>query len=250
VNLEVIWHDLECGGYEQDLPLWRELAAAHAPAPDGRVLDIGAGTGRVALALARAGHHVVALDLDADLLAALSERADAQALNVATLHGDARDLELELDGERFALCAVPMQTIQLFGGDAARGDFIRAAAGQLSEHGVLAIAIAAAKDFEEFQWHDGDPFPLPDIVERDGVIYCSQPTAVRREGAGFVLERRREVIDAAGERTQSQNVIALDTVTAAAIEEAGQRAGLKPLGVRLVAATAEHIGSEVVLLGR
>jgi SAM-dependent methyltransferase len=248
MKLEVIWHDLECGGYEQDLPLWRELAVAHAPAPGGRVLEVGAGTGRVTLALARAGHEVVALDLDAELLAALSERARIHDLNVQTCQGDARGLDLV--GERFSLCAVPMQTIQLFGGDAARSDFISAAARHLTEHGVLAIAIAAAKDFEEFEWHDGDPFPLPDIVERGGSVYCSQPTAVRRDGSGFVLKRRREVIDAAGGRRQSENVIVLDTVTATGIEEAGQRAGLRPLGVRLIAPTGEHIGSEVVLLGR
>lgn len=248
MNADVIWHDLECGAYEQDLPLWRELAATHAPAPDGRVLDVGAGTGRVSLALAQAGHQVLALDLDQELLAALSERAGRQALDVPTLHGDAR--ELHVAGQLFSLCAVPMQTVQLFGGDDARGDFIRAAARHLTDEGVLAIAIAATKDFEEFEWHDGDPFPLPDIVERDGTVYCSQPTAVRRDGSSFVLERRREVIDAAGQRRQSQNVIVLDTVSAAGIEEAGQRAGLQPLGVRMVAPTGEHIGSEVVLLGR
>ena len=53
-------------------PLWHELAAA----PDG-VLDVGAGTGRVALGLARAGHAVTALGLDAVLLDVLSERARA-----------------------------------------------------------------------------------------------------------------------------------------------------------------------------
>lgn len=248
MNAEVIWHDLECGAYEQDLPLWRELAAAHAPVPQGRVLDVGAGTGRVSLALAQAGHQVLALDLDQDLLAVLSQRAGRQALKIPTQQGDARDLELA--GQEFSLCAVPMQTIQLFGGEQARGDFIAAAARHLTPDGVLAIAIAATKDFEEFEWQDGDPFPLPDILERNGTVYCSQPTAVRRDGASFVLERRREVINAAGERSQSQNVIVLDTVSAAAIEEAGQRAGLKPLGVRLVAPTGEHIGSEVVLLGR
>jgi SAM-dependent methyltransferase len=248
VSSAVIWHDLECGAYQQDLPLWRELGATFALVPDGRILDVGAGTGRVSLALAQAGHQVVALDLDQELLAALSERAARQALNVPTLHVDAR--RLDLPGERFSLCVVPMQTIQLFGGDDARGDFIAAVARHLTKGGVLAIAIAATEDFEEFEWHDGDPFPLPDILERDETVYCSQPTAVRRDGSTFVLERRREVIDPAGERWQSQSLIVLDTVSAAAIAEAGQRAGLKPLGVRTVAPTAEHIGSEVVLLGR
>ena len=42
-------------------------------AAGGPVLDLGAGTGRVALDLARAGHEVVALDLDAGLLAALRD---------------------------------------------------------------------------------------------------------------------------------------------------------------------------------
>jgi len=248
VKAEVIWHDLECGGYEQDLPLWLELAASFAPASGGRVLDVGAGSGRVSLVLAKAGHDVLALDLDQDLLAALRERAARQALDVATLQADAR--MLDLPGERFALCVVPMQTIQLFGGEDARGGFVQAAARHLTQDGVLAIAIAATEAFEEFEWQDGDPFPLPDILERDGRVYCSQPTAVRRDGSSFVLERRREVIDAAGGRQQSQNVIVLDTVSAAGIEEAGQRAGLKPLGVRLIAPTGEHIGSEVVLLGR
>lgn len=160
---EVIWHDLECGAYAADLPLWRELAAAFAPAPAGRILDIGAGTGRVSLALAQAGHNVVALDLDRDLLSALSERAVRQTLDVPTLNLDAR--ALDIPGQRFSLCVVPMQTIQLFGGAAARAEFIGAAALHLTDAGVLAMAIAATESFEEFEWHDGSPFPLPDILE-------------------------------------------------------------------------------------
>jgi 2-polyprenyl-3-methyl-5-hydroxy-6-metoxy-1,4-benzoquinol methylase len=64
---EVIWHDIECGGYDLDLPLWRELATREG----SPILDVGAGTGRVALDLARRGHEVVALDLSAGLLDAL-----------------------------------------------------------------------------------------------------------------------------------------------------------------------------------
>ncbi len=69
--MTVIWHDLECGGYVADLPLWRELARERG----GPILDVGAGTGRVALDLARNGHEVTALDRDPELLDALRRRA-------------------------------------------------------------------------------------------------------------------------------------------------------------------------------
>src|SRR5208283_2096223 len=45
----VVWHDLECGTYRADLPLWRELAR---DAGVGPILEIGAGSGRVSLDLA------------------------------------------------------------------------------------------------------------------------------------------------------------------------------------------------------
>ena len=67
----VMWHDVECGTYTADLPLWRRLARDSG----GPTLDVGAGTGRVALDLARAGERVTALDLDAELLAELARRA-------------------------------------------------------------------------------------------------------------------------------------------------------------------------------
>ena len=101
----VVWHDLECGDHRADLPLWHELAQAHP----GRLLDVGAGTGRVALALARAGHDVVALELDPRLLRALRERA--AGLPVESVAGDACDFALP--GRRFGLIVVAMQTIQL-----------------------------------------------------------------------------------------------------------------------------------------
>ena len=62
---DVVWHDVECGGYDADLAA---LARARRATPAG-VLDVGAGTGRVALHLAQAGHDVTALDLDPELLA-------------------------------------------------------------------------------------------------------------------------------------------------------------------------------------
>ena len=97
----IVWHDVECGGYAADLALWRELAEAEA----GPVLDVGAGAGRVALDLARAGHDVTALDLDPDLLAELRARAEQEDLEVRTELADAAGFELE--GAPFGLILVP-----------------------------------------------------------------------------------------------------------------------------------------------
>jgi SAM-dependent methyltransferase len=240
----VIWHDLECGGYEEDLSLWLRLAAELVG--DGRpVLDVGAGTGRVTLALARAGHKVLALDRDPQLLVELEHRADG--LPVETVCADARDFELA--GRSFPLIVVPMQTLQLLGGQHGQLAFLRRATRHLAAGGVVAAAVAAAEDFEEFEWHEGDAAPLPDIAEVDGRAYFSQPTAVRREGDTFVLERRREIVDATGQRTTSMDRIALDIVSVDGLRETGRQAGLRPLDVVQIPPTEEHIGSEVVIFG-
>ena len=130
--MSVIWHDLECGGYAEDLQLWRELSDRYGDP----ILDIGAGTGRTALDLARRGHAVTALDRDPKLVAELRRRASGIA--VATVLADAREFDL---GRRFALCLVPMQTIQLLGGATGRADFLRCAHRHLQDEGVLAIAL-------------------------------------------------------------------------------------------------------------
>lgn len=97
-----LWHEVECGGYEADLSLWRDLALRH----EGPVLDVGAGSGRVALALVAEGHEVVALDNDTALLDELSRRAGEAGLPpIETVCVDAREY---VDAARFGLVIVPM----------------------------------------------------------------------------------------------------------------------------------------------
>jgi SAM-dependent methyltransferase len=233
----VVWHELECGSYRQDLPLWRALADRY----DSPVLEIGAGTGRVALDLAAAGHRVTALERDPSLLAELSRRA--AELPLMGVQADARDFQLA-DG--FALCLVPMQTIQLLGGATGRRAFLRCARRHLRDGGVLAVAIVETP--EHFRMADGGPALAAEACERGGVLYSSRPTAVVPDDAGFVLERRRETIDASGERTVLDHAVHIDRLTCAELEAEAVAAGLTPVERTSVTATEEHTGSTVVIL--
>jgi len=235
---EVIWHDIECGGYREDLPLWRRLAREHGDP----ILEVGAGTGRVSLDLARRGHRVTALDRDRELLTEL--RARAAGTTLETVLEDARSFALP---RKFALCLVPMQAIQLLGGADERAAFLRCAGAHLSPGGVLAAALTDVVDAYEVP--DGAPGPLPDIRELDGVLYASRPIAVREQGDVFVIERLREIVGADGVREVRENRIALDRVDPAELERAGRAAGFRALARAHIPATDEYVGSEVVMLG-
>jgi SAM-dependent methyltransferase len=235
--VSVVWHDLECGGYAADLPLWRALADEHG----GPILDVGAGTGRVALDLAGHGHEVTALDRDESLLTELSLRAGD--LPVVTRLADARSFELE---RRFGLCLVPMQTIQLLGRDG-RASFLSCARRHLLADGVLAAALT--EELTPYDVAQGGPVPLPDMFERDGVVYSSAPTAIRVDGSGFVLERRRETVSSGGERSTELNAIRLDRVTPDELEREGSAAGYETLDRKWVPRTEDYVGSVVVMFG-
>lgn len=234
----VIWHDLECGPYAADLPVWRELATRSGDP----VLDVGAGTGRVTIDLARAGHAVTALDLDRELLGELAQRA--RGLDVATVVADARSFDL---GRRFALCIVPMQTVQLLGGTEGRTAFLRCAREHLRDGGLLAIALADQLDL--FEVAPGAPAPLPDLCEIDGVVYASRPTAVRADGDRFVLERERQIVTASGQLWAESDQIHLDWLDAEQLEREAATVGLSRSGRTQIAPTEEHVGTEVVMLG-
>ncbi|SPM36537.1 methyltransferase type 12 [Mycobacterium rhizamassiliense] len=74
-------------GVEPDARVW--ALAAEAPEPKAhRVLDIGAGTGRNALALARRGHPVDAVELSGKLADIIRAEAERDSLDVRVIQSD------------------------------------------------------------------------------------------------------------------------------------------------------------------
>ena len=232
------WHDVECAGYAADLPLWRELAAERG----GPVLDVGAGTGRVALDLAARGHEVVAVDLEPDLVAACAERAAERSLPVTAVAADAR--ELALDG-RHPLAIFPMQVAQLMGSDTARARMLASLRHVLEPGGLVAVALA--DPFEGIPAEDVLP-PLPDVLEVDGWVLSSTPVAVRPLDGSVAIDRRRQAVSPSGELTDEDATIVLDTVDPDAFARLGADAGFSVLPHRSVPETRDYVGSTVVML--
>ncbi|MGC1165675.1 MAG: class I SAM-dependent methyltransferase [Solirubrobacterales bacterium] len=236
MNATAIWHDAECGSYGADLPLWQELADAAG----GTVLDLGCGTGRVALHLARRGHPVVGLDSDPELISSLTERADG--LSLRPVLGDARAFEL---GTAVSLALAPMQLAQLLASRADRLDCLGCVAAHLLPGGRVALAIVEGLPAES----EGPP-PLPDVREVDGWVYASLPVEAVDIGEEIVIRRLRQTVSPAGELSEEDNEIRIRTLSAAELEADGVASGLVPLARREIAPTDLHVGSTVVVLGR
>jgi SAM-dependent methyltransferase len=236
----VVWHELERDGHDADLALWLELAGSCG----GPVLDVGAGTGRVALALAGAGIEVVALDRDPVLLAELQARATE--LPLTTVTADARSFELP--GASFPL-VIAANVVAKLGGDSGREAFLKRARAVLAPAGIVVLTFQPEATLREFEWHDGEWTPLPDVVERGGHVFCSQPTAARRRGASFELVRRREHVDPTGRLRREWQRATVDVLDVAELQQAGQRAGLRMVVRRHLEPTTLDPGCEVVVLG-
>jgi len=244
---EAIWHDVECGAYAADLPLWEELAEQQG----GTVLELGCGTGRVALHLARRGHEVVGLDRDPELLAVLWERASdfrhsgvgrkSDAL-VEALLADARDFELASPA---SLVLAPTHLLQLLPDAEERAKSLRCIAAAMRPGGLLAASI-----IEEMPEADGAPPPLPDVREVDGWVYSSLAVEAAIGPGEIVVRRLRQTVSPEGSLSEEPNEVRIATFSAESFEREAAAFGLFPAGRRVIPPTELHVGSLVVLLER
>jgi SAM-dependent methyltransferase len=245
-SLEPIWHDLECGAYEADIPLWRRLAAAarkRSGAPCD-VLEIGSGTGRVSLALARGQCCVSALDVDPELAAELRGRAEQRGLAIDVHVADARSFVFD---SSFDLVLAPMLFAQLLNETERRG-MLSSIERHLRPGARAAFALLELDE----EWEaDVAEAPPPDRMERDGWVYSSHAVAVRQiiDTNRIELDRVRRVISPDGELVvETLSRIPLELVSPAQLEAEGSAAGLVAESRRRVSATKEHVANTIVIL--
>jgi SAM-dependent methyltransferase len=236
---EVVWHDVENASYDADLELWRELAVEES----GPILDLGCGSGRVALDLARRGHRVTGVDRSERLVEALRWRAWELDLNVEVVEADA--CELDLGDQRFGLVLAPMQMLQVLSGDESRREVLRRAAAALIPGGLFAAAIVEGAPTET--WEEGDSPTLPDVREEAGWVFSSLPVAVRNEPGEIVIERLRQTVSPDGELSEERDRVVLASLDAARLEAEARAAGLEPAGRREIGETEMHAPCTVVL---
>ncbi len=242
MRAEVIWNDVECGGYTADLPLWEELAAGIGE--EEAIMELGCGAGRVTLHLARRGGHlVIGVERDLELVEAVWERG--HGIGGDAEHMDVRDFSFL--STRFDLILAPMQLIQLLGGSDERISCLSCVSDSLAAGGRAAFAIA-----EEFPPPppEGALPPLPDVLQMEGWIYSSLPLETVVEPERMILRRLRQTVDPDGAMSEELNEIELRRLSAETLEEEAVEAGLQPLGRRAIPATEAHVGSTVVLLGK
>ncbi len=241
ISDEVAWHDAECGSYDADLALWEALADD----ADGPVLEVGSGTGRVALHLAGAGHELIAVERDPELARELERRAAGAGLELTTLTADLRDLAAGRLPSPPALVIGPMHVLQGFD-QAGRRELLAAAARLLSPGGAIAFALVDESYLSE---PGGADAPLiPDLREIDGWVFSSEPLWVQVTEQAISVRRLRQRVAPDGTLERSVHDDVLYRTPPDVLARVGAELGVRERERRTVRSNPSESDSIVVIL--
>ncbi|PYE53497.1 class I SAM-dependent methyltransferase [Deinococcus yavapaiensis] len=127
-------YDLQYATYRDDLHFYARLARDVG----GRVLELGAGSGRVTVHLARAGVDATGLELSADMLRYARARARDADVSPRFVEGDMRDFDL---GESFDLVIAPFNAFMHLYSTGDQLAALRAVRRHLAPRGRLAFDV-------------------------------------------------------------------------------------------------------------
>ncbi len=218
----------------QDDPGDLDLYLAMASRADGAVLELAAGSGRLAVPLAAAGHPVTAVDIDGAML----DRARHRAVTASIPPGRLTFVEADLlgltlpDAGRYALAFIALNSILLLGGRSAQREALVTLARHLAPGG-LAVVDVWLPDAE-------------DLARFDGRVILEWPRTDPESG------------DVVTKAASAQHDAASGTITLTAIYEAGRQGTaparwirhdrLRLLGADELAGFAEDAGLRVELM--
>jgi SAM-dependent methyltransferase len=152
-------YDAWCRSVTEDIPFYVELALAAG----GQVLEVGVGSGRVAVPTALAGVPVVGVDSSAVMLHLARQRAAPHDVSLQLVQADMRDLP---DLGRFALVTVPFRAFLHLRDDAERLAVLRALHARLQPGGTLAFDVFHPDRADIAETHDRWIEREPGIEER------------------------------------------------------------------------------------
>src|SRR5581483_8899818 len=152
----------------------------------GPVLELGVGTGRIAVPVARAGVRVVGVDSSQGMLAVARESAERAGVELDLRFGDLREPPVD---EQFALVLIPFRTLLHMRSDADRRAALGAVRARLPVGGrfIFDVFTPAADDIAEThgRWLEREPgiFERADWDEEARTLVLR----VRGNGAEAVL---------------------------------------------------------------
>jgi SAM-dependent methyltransferase len=211
------FYDLDLEGVEDDVAMYRELTTRHG----GAVLELGCGTGRVAVPLAEAGLDVTGVDLSAGMLAVAKKRAGKSTLKC--VEGDMRAVRLR---RTFGSVLIPFGGLQHMETPVDVVAAMLTVAAHLDEDGMAIVDIEAPHP------EDLEPGPQPLVMHwtrpwRGGQV--SKLVAVEgrpSEGIRAVTFHYDVQPRTGGLRRVSHDFV-LRVITAGELELAGRLAGLE-----------------------
>ena len=150
------YYDLDYGELRDDIEMYQQFARRG----DGNVLELGAGTGRIAVPLAEAGQRVVAVDGSEAMLAAGEQRMRDAGVEMVT--ADIRRVRL---ARRFGLVLLPFSTFHHMLTREDQIDALASVAEHLIPEGVAIIDLRRPQpdDFDDLaqplrlEWARRDP---------------------------------------------------------------------------------------------